>query len=276
MHHRAIAAAVAAAMLGGLAAPAAADHKTPPFDPRDPAYAPFVSGEKRSGYTYAEPETRAMQEDDFQNPAFLWMEQAQSAWTVAEGEAGKSCAACHGKAEESMKGVGAGYPRFDAKAGKVVNVEQRINMCRTEQMKAPAWKYESAELLGMTTFVKYQSRGTPIKVSIDGPAAPFFEKGKAFYYERRGLNDLACKHCHEDNPGNHIRTELLSQGMSNGFPTYRLKWQKLGSLHKRLAGCNEEIRAQPYPLGSDEYTNLELYLAWRAEGLRVETPSVRK
>jgi L-cysteine S-thiosulfotransferase len=113
-------------------------------------------------------------------------------------------------------------------------------------------------------------------VSIDGPAKPFFEKGKAFYYERRGLNDLACSHCHMDGEGHHLRSELLSQGQANGFPTYRLKWQKLGSLHRRLQGCNEEIRAEPFPLGSDEYTNLELYLAWRANGLPVETPSVRK
>ena len=143
-------------------------------------------------------------------------------------------------------------------------------------MKATPYKYESKELLGMTAFVKLQSRGMPINVKIDGPTAPFFEKGKAFYNQRRGQLDLACANCHVDNAGKMIRAELLTQGQSNGFPLYRLKWQGFGSVHRRFSGCNDEIRAAPYPLGSDEYLALELYVAWRGQGLPVETPAVRK
>lgn len=260
-------------VFAGLAASAWAD---PPFDPKDPAMQRYMAGEKRSGYTFAEPETRAMQDDDFMNPASLWVEKGEALWTKADGKASRSCASCHGKAEDNMKGVGASYPKFDVHAGTVINLEQRINLCREKHMAATPWKYESEPLLAMTTFVKMQSRGMPMQVQVDGPAVSYFENGRRFYYERRGMNDLACKHCHEDNWGNHLRTELLSQGMANGFPTYRLKWQKLGSLHRRLAGCNEEIRAEPFALGSREYVDLELYLAWRAQGLQVETPSVRK
>ena len=263
-----------ALVLALLAAmPALAD---PPFDAKDPAMARFQAGAKRSGYTFAEPETRAMQDDDFMNPAMLWAEKGETLWSTVDGEAGKSCASCHGKAEDSMKTVGAHYPKYDPSQRRVINLEQRINICRSQAMAAPEWKYESEPLLAMTTYVKMQSRGQTVAVAVDGPAAPWFEAGRRFYFERRGLNDVACNHCHIDNWGRHLRTELLSQGMSNGFPSYRLKWQKLGSLHRRLAGCNEEIRAEPYPLGSFEYVALELYLAWRAAGLQVETPSVRK
>jgi sulfur-oxidizing protein SoxA len=73
-----------------------------------------------------------------------------------------------------------------------------------------------------------------------------------------------------------IRADTLSQGQSNGFPTYRLKWQKLGSLHRRFKGCNDQVRAEPYKRGSDEYVNLELYLAWRGQGLEIESPAVRQ
>ncbi|MGE5547374.1 MAG: sulfur oxidation c-type cytochrome SoxA [Solirubrobacterales bacterium] len=270
---KAILAAAAFALAAAVAGPVLAD---PPFDPKDPKYAPYMAGDKRSGYTFAEPETRAMQDDDFTNPGFLWVEKGEKLWSKAEGPHNKACSSCHGKAEDNMKGVGATYPKYDLHAAKVVDLEQRINMCREKHMGVPAWKWESEPLLAMTTFVKHQSRGMPISVQVDGPAAPYFEAGRRFYYERRGMNDLACKHCHEDLAGNHLRTELLSQGQANGFPTYRLKWQKLGSLQRRLAGCNEEIRAEPFPLGSDEYTNLEFFLAWRAQGLKVETPSVRK
>ena len=261
------------ALLAMLVVLPAAAAELPPLDP---AMAGYVAGDKRSGYTFAEPETRAMQDDDFANPGFLWVDKGSALWSKVEGEAGKSCAACHGDAAASMKAAGTTYPKFLASAGKPINLEQRINLCRTGAMKAAAYKYESDELLSLTTFVKFQSRGQPVDVRIDGPAAPFFAKGKEFYEQRRGMSDLACAHCHERMAGGHIRAELLSQGQTNGFPTYRLKWQKLGSLHRRLAGCNEEIRAEPYPLGSDEYVNLELYLAWRANGLPVETPSVRK
>lgn len=274
MKRRLLGASVALAV-AGYAGTALSDLTPPPFDPKDPKMANYISGDKRSGYTFAEPETRAMQDDDFQNPAFLWVEKGEKLWTHKDGEAGKSCADCHGEPEK-MKGVGASYPKFDAKLGKLVNLEQRIMQCRKDQMKAAEWKWESDPLLSMTTFVKYQSRGMPIKVDVEGPAKPFFEKGREFYDTRRGLNDMACKHCHIDNPGNYIRTELLSQGMANGFPTYRLKWQGLGSFMKRVRGCNEEIRAEPLAWGHDDYVNLELYLAWRAQGLQVETPSVRK
>lgn len=307
----------------GLGVASAAQPGDPDFDPNDPALQHYIVGDKMSGYVYAEPETRAMQDDDFQNPAMLWLEQGEELWATPMGAAGKSCADCHGDAEESMKGVGATYPKYAPELGKLENVEQRIIRCREQEMNAyevasgdtlsgiaqrfgttvaalqeengldgdgimagqrlviPAeaagtFKWESDELLGLTAWVKYQSRGMPVNVAIDGPAKPFFEKGKEFYYTRRGHFDLACKHCHIDNNGQHIRAELLSQGMPNGFPLYRLKWQKLGSLHRRFRGCNKNIRAEPYPFGSDEYVNLELYTMWRAQGLPIEAPAVRK
>ncbi len=238
-------------------------------------WGPYQVGDTRSGYTYAKSETRAIQDDDFENPAMLWVDSGGELWEQVEGEADKACASCHGDASESMADVGATYPVFFEPWNKLINIEQRINLCRTENMKATPWKWESRELLSMTAFVRNQSRGKPMNVKIDGPAAPFYEKGKEFYNQRRGQLDMACKNCHEDYAGTMIRANLLSQGQSNGFPTYRLKWQKIGSLHRRFRGCNKQVRATPYKAGSDEYVNLELYLANRGRGLPVETPAVR-
>ncbi len=235
----------------------------------------YQVGELRTGYTYAKPKTRAMQDDDFENPAFLWVDYGEELWDTADGEAGKSCADCHGGAADSMAKVGVSYPVYDAASAKMMNVEQRINQCRADNMKAEPWKWESRELLSMTAYVRHQSRGKPVNVKIDGAEAPFYEKGKEFYYTRRGQLDMACANCHEDNAGNMLRANLLSQGQSNGFPTYRLKWQGVGSLHRRFRGCNRQVRAAPYGNGSDEYVNLELYLANRGRGLPVETPAVR-
>jgi sulfur-oxidizing protein SoxA len=115
----------------------------------------------------------------------------------------------------------------------------------------------------------------PVQVQIDGPMAPFYEKGKAFYFQRRGLLDMACSNCHVDNAGNMIRANLLTQGQSNGFPLYRLKWNGVGSIHRRFRGCNSQVRSTPYAYGSDEYVNLELFVGSRGMGLPVETPAVR-
>ena len=235
----------------------------------------YQVGDLRSGYTYAKAETQAIQDDDFENPAFLWVDYGEELWGTAEGEAGKSCASCHGDAAESMAEAGASYPVYDEAWGKLMNLEQRINQCREENMRAEPWKWETRELLGMTAYVRHQSSGKPVSVKIDGKAAPFYEKGKESYYQRRGQLDMACSNCHEDNAGGQLRANILSQGQSNGFPTYRLKWQGVGSLHRRFRGCNSQVRAEPFGYGSDEYVNLELFLANRGSGLPVETPAVR-
>lgn len=229
-----------------------------------------------SGWHYRSPETQELQTDDFENPAFLWVEKGEELWSEVDGEAGKSCQSCHNDASESMKGIGAVMPKWDEKLGKPLAMEQRINLCRTENMKAKEWKWESENMLSMTAFVRHQSRGIPVNVQSDGPMKSWWEKGKELYYTRVGQLDMACANCHEDHYGKYIRADHLSQGQSNGFPTYRLKWQKLGSLHRRFSGCMKNIRAKPYKRGSDEFVALEIYLAWRGQGLPVEAPAVRQ
>lgn len=239
-----------------------------------PEASPFE--ELISGYWFRTDETRAMQDDDFENPGFLMVEEGAELWEAVDGEAGKSCASCHADATETMKGVGASYPKYHEASGKPINLEQRINLCRKDNMQAEPWKLESEPLVAMTTFVRHQSRGMPVNVQVDGPMAPFFEKGKQLYYERRGQLNMACASCHEASTGKYLRADHLSQGQTNGFPTYRLKWQGVGSLHRRFVGCMEDVRAEPYKAGSDEFVDLELYTAWRGAGLPVETPSVRQ
>lgn len=228
-----------------------------------------------SGYEFRSEQTQSLQDDDFENPGFLWVDQGEEIWSKVEGDAGKSCQSCHGDASESMKKVGTEYPKWDGDSKKPINLEQKINKCRTEQMQAKPWKWESNPLLSMTTYVRHQSSGQPMNVKVDGDMAPFFEKGKKLYYQRVGQLDMACASCHQANYGVNIRSDHLSQGQTNGFPTYRLKWQKIGSTHRRFKGCMKNIRATPYKVGSDEFVNLELYIGYRGQGLPVETPAVR-
>jgi len=237
---------------------------------------PYSVAERRSGYTYLSEENQQLQDDDFANPGLLWVERGRELWQQIDGTAGTSCTRCHGDAATSMRGVRPRYPRFDPQSGKLMNLEQQINRCRAEHMHTSSYPYESEALLALTTFVAFQSRGLPIDVRIDGPAQPFFAAGQALYAQRRGQLDLACIHCHDLYAGQRLRGDVISQGQINGFPIYRHTWQTLGSTHRMFAWCNTSVRSEPYPLGSDDYVNLELFVAWRGRGLPVETPAVRR
>jgi len=228
-----------------------------------------------SGWEFREPTTQALEQDDFENPSFLSVDEGKALWSTVDGSEGKSCQSCHDKAEDSMKGVRAAMPKWNEAKGKPQALEHAINTCRTERMGAKAWKWESNQMLGMTAYVGLQSRGMPVNVQTDGPMKEWWERGKELYYTRVRQLDMACSHCHEDNYGKMIRADRLSQGHINGFPLYRFKSQKIGSTHHRFKGCMENIRADPYERGSDEFTALELYVASRGAGLSVETPAVR-
>jgi sulfur-oxidizing protein SoxA len=240
------------------------------------AETPYQVDGRRSGYLYLGAETRALQDDAFANPGLLWVERGGALWSTPESEAGKSCADCHGAALDSMRGVRARYPAYDPELGRPLDLEQRINQCRRRHMQAAPWPWESEELLAISAFVGFQSRGLPVAVDVAGPLAPHLERGKAFWYQRRGQLDLACSDCHDDLAGRHLYGDVVSQGQSNGFPVYRMLWQTLGSLQRMFRWCNTAVRAEPYPFGADEYLDLEIYLAWRGRGLPVETPAVRR
>ena len=228
-----------------------------------------------SGWRYRKDSTQSLQLDDFENPAFVTVAYGEELWETAAGSSGKSCADCHGGVD-SMAGLRANMPRWNEAKGKPESLEHIINASITEHQGAEAWKWESTEMLAMTALIGLQSRGMPMGVQTDGPMAEWIEKGKELYYMRVGQLDMACSQCHEDNNGNMIRADHLSQGHINGFPTYRFKWQGIGSLHRRFSGCMKNIRADPYKRGSDEFVALEAYLASRGAGLAIETPSVRQ
>ncbi|WP_292291780.1 sulfur oxidation c-type cytochrome SoxA [Marivita sp.] len=227
-----------------------------------------------SGWHFREDDTQSMQADTFDNPGMIFVDQAMDAWNTVEGSADKSCASCH-EGPESMEGVRAVYPKWNEEAGEVRTLAMQINDCRTNQMGAEAYKYDSAPMAAMEALISVQSRGMPVNVAIDGPVAETWEQGKELYYTRTGQLELSCANCHEDNYGNYIRADHLSQGQINGFPTYRLKNAKLNTVHGRFKGCVRDTRAETYAPGSPEFVALELYVASRGNGLSVEGPSVR-
>nr|WP_319246612.1 sulfur oxidation c-type cytochrome SoxA [uncultured Celeribacter sp.] len=227
-----------------------------------------------SGWRFRSDETQAMEMDDFDNPGMLGAEEGLSQFSTAMGSEGKSCADCH-DGPESLSTVRATYPKWNDDAGEVRTIQMQINDCLTNQMGAEAEKYDSTKMLNFEALLASVARGIPVNVAIDGPAAETWEKGREMYYTRYGQLELSCANCHEQNYGNMIRADHLSQGQVNGFPTYRLKNAKLNGIHSRFKGCIRDTRAETFAPGSPEFVALELYVASRGNGLSVEGPSVR-
>lgn len=230
---------------------------------------------RRSGAAFMSPATQAMQRDDTLNPAMLWVQEGEALWKAAAGPAQRSCAGCHGEAPHSMRGVAARYPALDRAAMRPLNLSQRIAQCRTQRQQAPAFAPESEALLSLETYVALQSRGMPVAPPADAALAPWRERGKARFQQRIGQLDFSCAQCHDDNAGKRLAGSPIPQAHPTGYPIYRLEWQGMGSLQRRLRNCMTGVRAEPFAFGADELVELELYLAQRAAGMAMETPAVR-
>src|SRR4051812_41411768 len=115
----------------------------------------------------------------------------------------------------------------------------------------------------------------PIETGGDPHLAPFIARGHDLFMRRQGQLNLACASCHDDNWDRRLAGSAITQGHPTGYPMYRLEWQSLGSLQRRLRACIFGIRAQPYDYGAPELVDLELYLMSRARGMAIETPAVR-
>ena len=223
----------------------------------------------RGGIAFQGQSVRDMQADDFANPGLLWAQQGEALWKAR-------CTSCHGDAAKSMHGVAVHYPKHDATLGRVVDLEQRINACVAKAPDAKPLAWESPELLGLTTFVVQQSKGMPFDVDAKGAASATYARGRELYFQRQGQLNLACTNCHDRSWGRRLYEETISQGQPADWPAYRLEWQALGSLQRRLRACYFGVRAAIPDFGSDDLVALELYLADRARGLASSPPGVRK
>ena len=210
--------------------------------------------ERKSGSEFMSRETKAMQDDEITGPAALTLLDGEALWNKL------GCQSCH----KDMKGVAARYPAMVG--GKLTTLEQQV------RHRNPELQYESRELLALTAYVARQSKGLPIEVKA---VQPNLDAGKAFFFKRQGQLNLACAQCHDDNWGKKLAGAPIPQAHPTGYPIYRLEWQGMGSLSRRLRNCLTGMRAELLPQGSPEAADLELYLMWRARGMKMEAPAVR-
>ena len=174
-----------------------------------------------------------------------------------------------------MRGVAARYPAWDVALARPVNLATRINLCRKRHQQQPAWAPDSQQLLSLEAYVGHQSRGLPIAPDPDRRLLPFRQRGAQLFAQRMGQLDLSCAQCHDQLAGRKLAGSVIPQAHPTGYPMYRLEWQGVGSLQRRLRGCMAGVRAEPFAPGGIEFVELELHLAVRAKGMLLETPAVR-
>jgi sulfur-oxidizing protein SoxA len=238
--------------------------------------AAVLAGGAKSGYEYLKPASRAMQDDDFENPGLLAVEQGQYLFNAKLNAAGKACAECHGKDGEKLntKDI-ARYPVYNEDATELVTLQKRISRCREDNAGSETLPTDHPDLVALETFVRNRAIGEVVNVQTDGPMTELLKKGEKLYRTRYGLIDMACYQCHEMYPGQMIRGQKISQGQGNGFPAYRLDTGEVTNLHQRIQQCLTLMRAEPFDADSEEINLMGLYVMSRSNGLRIETPAVR-
>ena len=189
---------------------------------------------------------------------------------------GKSLADCFGP-EGAVRGQ---YPLWDKERGMVVTMERAVNECREANGEKPyGWK--KGKIADVTAYMSYNSRGQEVKVDIpsdDPRALAAYEEGKEHFYTKRGQLNFACADCHMLTAGNLYRADTTSPafGHATSWPVFRSKWQSMGTLHRRFAGCHNNIRANPYKAQGAEYSNLEYFVTYMSNGLDFNGPAARK
>ena len=226
--------------------------------------------------TYALNEDARSQWEDIEEfpPYEIDLEKGADLW-AKEFKNGKSFTSCFG---EDISGLRAKYPYHDEEKDTIVTLEGDINKCRTDNGEKP-FKWKKGNIAAVSAHVAYAGRGGKIDVQPKTEKAiAWYNKGKSFFYTKRGQLNMSCADCHVYNANNKVRAEPLSPalGQVTHFPVFRSKWGELGTLHRRYGGCNKNIRAKPFKAQSDQYRALEYFQAVMSNGMELNGPGSRK
>ena len=234
------------------------------------------SSSLQSGNAFLSADLLAMQNDDTRNPAQLWLEQGRKLWGNAPQTG--TCFECHGQAQ-NMKGVATHFPKWSRTQQQLINLEDQILIC-TQRSSKPMKGLENPEVLALSALLHDASQGLPFRMSAaQGDEVPWqnaLNKGAEQFTTRAGRMNLACTHCHELNIGKQMRADVISPAHPTGFPIFKMSWQSMGSIDRRLRACFSGVQAEVPAPGSQSLRQLELFLKVRAQGLPIDGPSLRR
>jgi len=238
--------------------------------------APWPDNTRLSGNAFLPPGLLQLQADASNSPITLWLDKGRALWI--DSSSGSTCQSCHGPVE-SLKRAAPSFPRLAAKGQTLINLEDQIVRCSARTGRNDT-KAEDDTVLALSAVLNEVAKGQTMAVQAPvGQEAAWqahLERGAQLFATRRGRINLACVHCHEQNIGRQMRADVVSPGNPTGFPIYRMSWQRLGSIERRLRACYSGVQAVLPVVGDPDLRDLELYLKVRAKGMLLEGPSIRR
>lgn len=231
-----------------------------------------------SGSAALSRQLQELQQDQTKNPISLWLDRGQTLW---QGQ----CQGCHGEIK-TLKASAASFPRLAQDGTSILNLEDQIVRCQQRNASSAQTggsavnRLESDPVLALSAVLHQAASGELINVSSpkaqEAPWQARLQNGELLYNTRMGRMNLACMHCHDQKVGAQMRADTITQGHPTGFPIYRMSWQTLGSVDRRLRACYSGVQAPVPSAGSPELRDLELFLKVRAKGMALDGPSIRR
>ena len=229
-----------------------------------------------SGNQFLSPTLKVMQSDASLNPVSLWLDQGRGLWGSTPEK--QSCFQCHGEVQ-TLKSAAPQHPKWSARLNRLVNLEDQIITC-SERTSRPLRGLENPDVLALSALLHHSSQGLAFQVSAPSQHAQQWQAelnaGAQLFTTRKGAMNLACTHCHDLNIGKQMRADIISPGHPTGFPIYKMSWQSMGSIDRRLRACFSGVQAEVPAPGSIELRRLELFLKSRTQGLPIDGPSLRR
>jgi L-cysteine S-thiosulfotransferase len=235
---------------------------------------------ERNPFTRVKPMGFGDNLDPTNNPAVVLADDGEALWT-ARGPSGKACADCHeAGAAHVMRGVATQYPKFVKPYGRVMSLEDFLEM-HAPETTGRAMASQSADNLDMTMFLKRLSNGLPVSVDVASPEArAALARGKATFYRKVGERNHACADCHttEGAAGKFLGGRVLADvraGLTRHFPTWRTDRAEVWDMRKRFQWCMTPLGMNMIAADSIEYAELELYLTSFDNGKPLSVPGIR-
>jgi len=282
MRHALVAALNATCALLLAMAPAKADGSTVPEAERMAFQAfffakfPQVAKEDFGNGPYAVNEgMRKQWQEIMQFPPYeLALDEGHVEWDKPFAN-GKHYADCF---DNKGEGIRQTYPRFIAASGQVETLEGAINRCRVENGEPPL-EPMTGTMASLAAVMSESSRGKPFAITIpdDPRALAAYERGKEFFYSRKGQLGVSCASCHMSPAGERMRGDILAPalGILAGMPIYRSDWGSMGTSIRRISTCSSQTRALPLQADDEEYRNLEYFMSYMSNGIPIVGPGTR-
>jgi sulfur-oxidizing protein SoxA len=248
---------------------------------------PNVPFDEYANGLYALPSFKAWREqwnsyNDFP-PYEIGLGRGEALWNTPFNN-GKTFASCF---KNGGKNIAQRYPYWSRKKNKVITAEMDIIECASRNgsdlpfIKANLSKDKKArvKLAELTAYFYSLSKGQRVSINLSAAGAKAaYEKGKQFWWGKRGQLNFACANCHVHLAGKNFGGgQPFSAGLGHpvGWPAQRLKWARLETIHWRYMTCNKQVRAKPLKHGTEAYNNLQLYETYMSSGIPLTAPAMR-